>query len=99
MPERVSARDEAVRQAVILVFAIIGYGILLVMMEPDKLRTWGMRTADGSRRLLDSTARRLGRASMETELRTGSQEYFLPYHLAKLRDKMKDWYEGMRNSA
>lgn len=99
MPEKVSARDEAVRQAVILVFAILGYAILLVMMEPDKLRTWGMRTADASRRLLDSTARNLGRVSMETELRTGSQEYFLPYALARARDKMKEIYEGMRNSA
>lgn len=94
-----TARDEAKRQAVILVFAIIGYAALMVMMDPDKLRTWGMRMVDESRRLLDSTARKLGVLSMETELRTGQEEYSLPYRLAILRDKMAAIYKRMSNNA
>ena len=93
-----TARDEAKRQAVILVFAIIGYAALMVMMDPDKLRTWAMRTVDASRRLLDSTARQLGVLSMETELKTGREEYSLPYLLAVCRDKLKKIYEGMSNA-
>jgi hypothetical protein len=95
MSERSTAKEEAKRQLVILVFAIIGYAVFLVMLDPDKLRTWEMRTVDVSRRLLNSTARQLGVLSMETELKTGREEYFLPYHLAVLRDKLATIYKRM----
>lgn len=87
-----AAKSEAAKQAVILVFGIATLLIAMALMHPDSLRTLRMRTAAKSGRVLARLSREAGRVSMRTELRTGRQEYTIPYHLSMLRDRMASAY-------
>jgi hypothetical protein len=69
---------------------------VLAVTNPDRMRTWRMRLAEASRRLLTSLARRAGRTSMGIELAVGTQQYELPYLLSRLRDRAVEVYERER---
>lgn len=94
-PGRV-AKTEAAKQAVILVFAVLTMLAVMALTQPDMARTWRMRLAAGSRRLLTSLARRAGHTSMGIELAAGTQQYHLPYLLSTMRDKAQDAYDRAR---
>lgn len=87
-----AARREAAKQIVAFIFVILAAIVVMAVQDPDALKTWRMRLAAASGRLLSSTARRAGHISMGTELRTGMKEYSLPYALSKMRDKMTELY-------
>ena len=93
-----AAKAEAAKQAVMLLFMIIGVLAVMALQQPDFLRTWRMRLAAGSRRLLSFLARRAGHTFMGIELTTGTQQYSLPLMLSNLRDKMSDAYDKARRS-
>ena len=86
------AKAEAAKQAVILVFAVITMAVFMAATKPDFLRTWRMRLAEASRRLLDFMARHAGHNSMGIELATGTEAYSLPYLLSQLRDRAAQTY-------
>lgn len=88
-----AAKAEAAKQAVILLFMIIGILVVMALQQPDFLRTWRMRLAAASRQLLSWLARKAGHTSMGIELSTGTQAYSLPYLLSKMRDRAKDMYD------
>lgn len=91
------AKKEAAKQAVGLVFAVAGLIIFMAMQDRDFLKIVQMRTAMIIRDLTGMAARRTGRTSMGVELRTGHEEYSIPYFLSKLRDRAKAWYERLVN--
>jgi hypothetical protein len=92
------AKKEAAKQAVGLAFMIAGVLIYMSVTDPDFAKTWRMRLAAASGRLLSSLSRRAGAMSMRTELRTGIQEYTLPYLLSRLRDRASSIYERSRHA-
>lgn len=69
-------------------------------MAPAHTRQlWGMRASSTAARLLNSAARRAGRAGMAAELRAGkpvSEQYQLPYLLSRGRDACAGAYERFR---
>ena len=91
-----AAKAEAAKQAVILVFAVLTMLALMALHDPDFLRTWRMRAAAGSRRLLTCLAQKAGHTSMGIELQTGSKQYGLPLLLSRLRDGATRMYERER---
>lgn len=93
-----AAKTEAAKQAVALVFMVLAMVIMAAATNPDFVKTWLMRTAAVSRKLLTSAARQAGHTSMGIELTTGVREYSVPYHLSLLRDKAAIMYEKARNS-
>jgi len=90
------AKAEAAKQAVILVFAVLTVLAIMALHNPDFLRTWRMRAAAESRRLLTSLAQRAGHTSMGIELAAGTQQYHLPYLLSTMRDKAQAAYDRER---
>ena len=91
-----AAKTEAAKQAVVLVFAVVTMIVVVSVTNPGAVRTWRMRLAEGSRRLLTSLARRAGHTSMGIELGTGTEQYYLPYLLSTLRDKAQAEYDRAR---
>lgn len=90
------AKAEAAKQAVILAFAVATMLVIMGLHDPDFLRTWRMRLAEASRRLLTSLARRAGHTSMGIELQTGSRQYAVPLLLSRLRDRATEMYDRER---
>ena len=90
------AKTEAAKQAVILVFAVVTMLAVMAVTNPDAVRTWRMRLAEGSRRLLTWLAQRAGHTSMGIELSAGTEQYHLPYLLSNLRDKAQQAYDRAR---
>ena len=90
------ARTEAAKQAVILFFAVVTMVAVMAVTNPDAVKTWRMRLAEGSRRLLTSLARRAGHTSMGIELAAGTEQYHLPYLLSTMRDKAQSAYDKDR---
>ena len=87
------AKREFAKQAVALIFMVIALAIMAAVHDPDFIRTQRMKMANSSRRLLDTLARRFARISMGTELRTGQQEYSIPYRLSLMRDRAAEMYD------
>lgn len=87
------AKKEAAKQLVALVFMVIALLVMAAITDRDFLRTLRMRAAEVSRRLLTSASRLAGHTSMGIELKTGRQEYSLPYALSKMRDRAKKAYD------
>lgn len=90
------AKQEAAKQAVILVFAVLTMAAVMALHNPDSLRTFRMRVAEVSRRLLTWLAHRAGHTSMGIELATGARQYSLPYLLSQMRDKAEAAYDRAR---
>lgn len=88
-----AAKTEAAKQAVILLFMLLGILAVMAVQQPDFLRTLRMRVAAASNRVLSSLSRRAGHISMGIELQTGVQEYSLPYKLSQLRDMASRKYK------
>ena len=93
-----AAKAEAAKQAVILVFAVATMVGVMAVTNPDAVRTWRMRLAEGSRRLLTWLARRAGHTSMGIELGTGTEQYHLPYLLSTMRDRAQQAYDRAREA-
>jgi hypothetical protein len=91
-----AAKAEAAKQAVILVFAVATMLVIMGLHDPDAVRTWRMRAAEVSRRLLTWLARRAGHTSMGIELQTGSKQYTLPLLLSQMRDRAAELYDRER---
>jgi len=91
-----AAKTEAAKQAVILVFTVAAMVAVMAATNPDAVRTWRMRLAEGSRRLLTLLARRAGHTSMGIELAAGTEQYHLPYFLSTMRDKAQQAYDRAR---
>jgi hypothetical protein len=87
------ARAEAAKQAVILLFMILGVLFVMAVQKPDFLRTLRMQLAAASSKLLTYTSRKAGHISMGIELTTGARKYTVPYRLSKIRDKMQERYQ------
>ena len=90
------ARQEAAKQAVILLFAVVTVLVMLWLSKPDALRTVRMRVAAASSRVLSSLSRRAGHTSMGIELAAGTEQYHLPYLLSRMRDKAQAAYDRAR---
>ena len=90
------AKTEAAKQAVILVFAVATMVAVMAVTNRDAVRTWRMRLAEGSRRLLTCLAQRAGHTSMGIELAAGTEQYHLPYFLSTMRDKAQAAYDKAR---
>ena len=90
------ARKEAAKQAVALVFMVIALILMAAAADRDFVKTWRMRLAAESRKLLTQLARKAGHISMGTELRTGTQEYWIPLLLSRARDKAAQAYDRSR---
>jgi hypothetical protein len=90
------AKKEFAKQAVALVFMVTALVIMTAVHDPDFIKTAEMKFANKSSRILGVLARRLGHSSMGTELRTGQQQYTVPYLLSRMRDKMTEYYEKAR---
>jgi hypothetical protein len=93
-----AAKSEAAKQAVILVFAVLTMLAIMALHDPDFLRTWRMRAAEGSRRLLSWLAQRAGHTSMGIELAAGTEQYHLPYLLSTMRDKAQAAYDKAKGT-
>ena len=91
-----AAKTEAAKQAVVLVFAVLTMVAVMAITSPDTVRTWRMRLAAESRRLLTCLARRAGHTSMGIELAAGTEQYHLPLLLSNLRDKAQQAYDKAR---
>jgi hypothetical protein len=91
------AKAEAAKQAVILIFAVLTMLFIMATTNPDFLKTWRMRAAAGSSRLLSFLSRKAGHTSMGIELTTGTQQYSLPYALSRLRDTATRIYNEESN--
>ena len=91
-----AAKAEAAKQAVILLFAVVTMLVVMSLHDPDFLRTWRMRLAEGSRRLLSWLAHRAGHTSMGIELTAGREQYDLPYLLSRMRDRAAELYDRER---
>ena len=90
------AKKEFAKQAVALVFMVAALVIMTAVHDPDFIKMQQMKAAEFSRRTLGWLARQSGHSSMGTELRTGKQQYEVPYVLSRMRDKMADYYERAR---
>ena len=90
------AKLEAAKQAVVLVFAVLTMLLVMGVTNPDAVRTWRMRLAEGSRRLLTLMAQRAGHTSMGIELSAGTEQYHLPFLLSTMRDKAQAAYDKAR---
>ena len=90
------AKTEAAKQAVILLFAVATMVAVMAVTHPDVVKTWRMRLAEGSRRLLTLLARRAGHTSMGIELAAGTEQYHLPLLLSRMRDKAQAAYDQAR---
>lgn len=91
-----AAKAEAAKQAVILVFAVATMVAVMAVTNRDLLRTYRMRVAEASRRLLTSLAQRAGHTSMGIELAAGTEQYHLPLLLSRMRDKAQAAYDRAR---
>ena len=91
-----AAKTEAAKQAVVLVFAVLTMVAVMAITSPDTVRTWRMRLAEGSRKLLTWLARRAGHTSMGSELAAGTQQYHLPFLLSTMRDRAQAAYDKAR---
>ena len=87
------ARQEAAKQAVILVFAVLTLLVMLWLSKPDALRTARLRVVAASSRALSSLSRRAGRTSMGIELTSGTEWYQIPLWLSRARDMATRMYE------
>ena len=90
------AKTEAAKQAVVLVFAVVTMVAVMAVTNPDAVKTWRMRLAEASRRLLTCLAQRAGHTSMGIELAAGTEQYHLPYLLSTMRDKAQAAYDKAR---
>ena len=90
------AKQEAAKQAVILVFAVVTVLMMLWLSKPDALRSARLRVAAASSRVLSSLSRRAGHTSMGIELAAGTEQYHLPYLLSTMRDKAQAAYDKAR---
>jgi hypothetical protein len=91
-PSRV-AQQEAVKQAVILAFAVMTLLVFMWLQRPDSLRAARMRAAAASSRVLSSLSRRAGHTSMGIELTSGTEWYQIPLWLSMMRDKVRAIYD------
>ena len=87
------AKQEAAKQAVILVFAVVTVLMMLWLSKPDALRSARLRVAAASSRVLSSLSRRAGHTSMGIELTSGTEWYQIPLWLSRMRDKAARMYE------
>ena len=87
------AKQEAAKQAVILVFAVVTVLMMLWLSKPDALRSARLRVAAASSRVLSSLSRRAGHTSMGIELTSGTEWYQIPLRLSRLRDGATRMYE------
>lgn len=91
-----AAKAEAAKQAVILVFAVVTMLVVMAASNPAAVKTWRMRLAAGSGRLLTWMAQRAGHTSMGIELAAGTEQYDLPYLLSTMRDRAQAAYDKAR---
>lgn len=91
------AKKTAAQELVKLAFMVVAVVVLMVIQKPDSWRTLQMKIADYARNHLSAAARKTGDMSMGAELRTGHQEYTIPYLLSKVRDKASQWYDKARH--
>ena len=87
------ARQEAAKQAVILVFAVLTLLVMLWLSKPDRLKAARLRAAAVSSRVLSSLSRRAGHTSMGIELTSGTEWYQVPLWLSRARDLATRMYE------
>lgn len=91
-----TAKQEAVKQLIIMLFGLLTIFFYMAMSSPDFFRTLQMRAARTLQGFTGKYAWKTGRISMESELNTGQQNYAAPYALARIRDAAKTWYEKAR---
>jgi hypothetical protein len=93
--ETTEQAEALVRLAAALMYA---GAIAWMMIPPHRRQLLMMRAILAARSLAHKSALRAGAASMETELRTGTERYELPYLLARLRDRLAAAYEHARGT-
>ena len=91
------AKKEAAKQLVQIVAMLIIVAISMAVHNPDFFKTVKMKIAYFAQRQAGRFARRTGDMSMGAELRTGRQQYAIPYYLSLVRDKAAAFYEKARS--
>ena len=94
------SEEEQLAQRIKLIEAAASLGICLWMlwqMIPQHRRQlWRMKALDSLRRWTGWAARRTGAASMRAELTSGQENYWLPFALSSLRDRLAAAYDHTR---
>lgn len=88
------------RLKIVTQMVMLGYALwmLWTLIPEDKKRRAAMAAMAGIRSCADRTAFRTGHQAMAQELRSGTENYELPYLCSRVRDKAACVYEGMRYS-
>jgi hypothetical protein len=69
--------------------------VWMMMVPPHRRAELKLRAISAARNMASGSARRAGDASMAVEIRTGCEDYRLPYRLSLAREWLARAYERM----